>query len=143
MSFVPVLQQIKASLEHDAALQLFCQVRFGKSPTVGIKFRKRQEIKLQDLPVLFITRPSRSRGRVYGDQLNDHRVAVYGGFLQNDADQGLLDLIAFEEAIVAALESDTTLEDMVEGVSDQDILNDEGSNHPAYFTSIDFEIKTR
>lgn len=142
MSFVTILRQIKNRLENDVDLQLFCQGSFGKNPTVGLKFRKRQEIKLQELPVIFITRPSRSRGRD-GDQLNDHRVSIYAGFLQNDAEQGLLDLVYFEEAIIAAIESDTTLEDMTEGVSDQDSLNDEGSNHPAYFLSIDFEIKKR
>ncbi len=143
MGFGPILQQIKTALETDAGLLSFVAAKWKKQLTVKITWRNRESIAASDLPLIMITRPSVDRGRNYGKVTGKHRVRIYAGFYQPQKDLRQLELLEFEEQILAALENSTGLAALIDGMSPADGANDEGALGDLCFTVQEIEIDTR
>ena len=61
MSILPALKQLKTTLLDDADLTAFCHTNFGKKLTIKRSFRDREEIGMDECPIILITRPSVER----------------------------------------------------------------------------------
>jgi len=144
MSFVSTLADVVETLQDDPDLQGFAMTKWGKDVTVKRAFKRRIEIKLSELPIILVTRPR----RVATEGLNrrkdyTHTVRLYAGFHQTDRVKANDDLIEFEELIDAALIADPSRGGTAIDTELTASENDEGENHPGYFTVLDFEIRKR
>ena len=144
MSFVPVLNNLKTSLEEDTSLQAFCQSAWGKSLTVKKVFKQRVEVLLTELPVILITRPTRkTEDGLVRRKDNEHTVRLYAGFHQPNRETALDNLIYFEEYIDAAVLADPERGGTARSTEFISAQNDEGLFHPVYFTVIELSIQKR
>ena len=143
MGFSSVLQQLKATLETDANLKAFVAEKWKKTLKVKITWRRREEISTSDLPLIMITRPSVARGRNYGNVTGKNRARIYAGFYQPDEEKRQLELVDFEETILAALESSSALRELIDGMTPADGANDEGALGDACFCVQEIVIDTK
>lgn len=143
MGFGPVLTKIKDVIESDANLNTFVSTSWRKQLAVKITWRNREEISGSDLPLIMLTRPYVKRGRNYGSVTAKSRVRLYAGFYQPDQDLRQLQLIEFEEKILAALEASEELSDLIDGMTPADGANDEGALGDCCFTVQDVEVDTK
>jgi len=132
MSFTTVLDAIKATIETDSALLAIAAAKGWDPLTVKTTYKNRAEIALDELPIVMLSRPRVSRERSYGSLTGTHTVRIYAGFYQPDVDKRVAELIEFEELIVAALEEDPTLGDLVEGITPGESVNDEGATDTCF-----------
>ena len=101
-SFIPVIDNIVAVLEADSDISSFCFAQWKKGLTVKKVFRFRQEIGMDELPLVMITRPSVEKSTPYlGSKIceTEHTLNLYCGFLQNDRKKAHDELVRFEELI--------------------------------------------
>jgi len=144
MSFVPTLADIKTTLENDAELQAYAQTKWGKPVKVRKVFRKRNEIGLDELPVILITRPSRNAEEALTRRKDNlHTVSIYAGFRQENRELAPDQLLEFEELIESALMVDPSRGGTAADTAFQESVNDEGLFHPVYFQALGFQIKKR
>ncbi len=61
MSILPALKQIKTTLLSSAELTAFCHERFSKKLTIKRSYLDREEIGMDECPIILITRPNVSR----------------------------------------------------------------------------------
>ncbi len=143
MSFAAVLLQVKAALDNNVALAAFASTKWGAALTVKIVWRNREEVASSDLPLIMITRPTVRRSRNTYRRIDAaSSVRLYAGFYQMDEELRQLELIEFEEAILDALQADSTLAGMVNSMSPADGANDEGALGEVCFTVQEIEITT-
>lgn len=149
MSILPALKQLKTTLLDDVDLTAFCHTNFGTRLTIKRSFRDREEIGMDECPIILITRPSverenglnrRSRG--------SHSARLYFGFYQPDTsgdsrEAGTDTAVEFEELIETALSADITLNGTVSSIVPGSSVNDEGTMHPIYFGVMDVTLKKR
>jgi len=143
MSFTAVTDDIKITLESDAALNAFCTSRWGRSLTVKKAFRQRTEINMSEFPIALITRPEVEKRFLIGARDATHTVRIYVGFKQTDPEAAQDDLVVLEELIDDALLADHTRGGTAMSTDPQASANDEGLNHPIYFMVMDVEIEHR
>ena len=145
MSFNITLDNLKTTLEGDAAILSYCSTQFGKTHTVKRVFKKRTEISVDELPIMLITRPDvtpekwRPTEREY-----THNALVYCGFYCEDREAAQKILVEFEELMETAILTYKNPSMLPEGITDIDpkaALNDEGYYHPAYFFVKTIEIQ--
>lgn len=141
MSVQPILDALRQGLEGHAQAQAFCRARWNKPLMVRQVYRQRREIKMTDLPLVLMTRPAVTPDATYGFREPEHTVRLYAGFYQPDAEQGALDLIAFEEMLTSVVVSLDLGEECL-GVTIDQSRNDEGALAPSFFTIIDLSVKT-
>lgn len=142
-SFTTVINNIVTTLQNDAALTLFCKTKWSRTLSIKKSYKKREEISIQDLPKILITRPNLEKSFLIGARDGTHTVRLYVGFFQNDKRRALEELIELEEKIDDAL---TTPEPAALGaisINPKASVNDEGEWHPAYFMVMDIEILHR
>jgi hypothetical protein len=145
MSFVPTIKDLEAALKADADLAAFIAANFpGKSLTVKRVFRDREEIKTSDLPLLMLTRPSRSVEYALND-IDDDNHQVRGYFLFHESDRTIAQdlVIEGEEAIVDAAIKDPERSGLASDTAFLRSANDEGKFHPVYGVMIDLQITRR
>lgn len=142
-SFTAVIDNLATTLTNSAALQAFCQAKWGKSVTVGKAFRQRTEIGLSDLPIILITRPAVTKLFRIGARDGIHTVRLYAGIHQPDKLKALAEFIELEEKIDDALLAPDS--NILGAISLSPIAsqNDEGEFHPVYFTVMEVEISHR
>lgn len=144
MPFVPTLDNLVETLQDDAELQAYCLAKWGKAATVKRAYKRRIEIKISELPLIIVTRPRRvAREGLARRKDYTHTIRLYAGFHQTDREKANDELIEFEELI-----DDVLLKDRSRGgtASDTELTaseNDEGENHPTYFSVLDYEILKR
>ncbi len=147
MSFNTALDEIKAALGADAALNAFCTAKWGSGITVKRVFRQRIEIPISSLPIILMTRPEATPGSyMNGEREYRHIVRLYAGFHQSDAEKAQEELVEFEELIEDALLSFRESNRFPEGVEDilpGESVNDEGRKPPVYFLVKDIEVEAR
>ncbi len=140
-SFSVCMEKLVAQIEADTPLAQFCAGTWGRDLTLKTALKKRHEVHQNKLPVIMITRPSVT-GHEYrgGYHKAVHRVRLYAGFYQSDADKAVPEQIRFEELICDAVLGDGAFTDSASSVSIGMSANDEGIGHPSYFTVIDFDV---
>ena len=144
MSFVPTLADVVETLQDDTDLQAFAVTKWGKEITVKRAYKRRIEIKLSELPIILVTRPRRTAREGLARRKDyQHTVRLYAGFHQVDRDKANDELIEFEELIDAALVKDRTRSNTASDTELNAAENDEGENHPSYFSVLDYEILKR
>jgi hypothetical protein len=144
LGFNDTLNDLKTTLEGNAALLSFCNSRFTKNHTVKRVFKKRTEIALDELPIILITRPTVKPGEWRPSERDyTHTVPLYCGFQCDDRELGQELLIEFEEILDAAVLVYKEPNRLPQGITDidpRDTINDEGYFHPVYFFVKDVEI---
>ncbi len=143
MGFGDVLLKTKSVLESSSSLSAFAQEKWRKSPSVRLTWRNRNEISSSDLPLIMITRPSTQRGRNYGSVTSKARIRIYAGFYQPDEDKRQIELVEFEEKILAVLEESQELRDLIDGMTPADGANDEGALGDCCFSVQEIEVDTK
>jgi len=149
MSILPALKQLKTTLLEDADLTAFCHANFGKKLTIKRSFRDREEIGMDECPIILITRPSVERESGLNRRSRGiHSARLYFGFYQPDTsgdsrEAGTDTAVEFEELIEAALSADTTLNGTVSAIIPGSSVNDEGTLHPIYFGVMDVALQKR
>lgn len=149
MSILPALKQLKTTLLGDAALTSFCHTNFNKKLTIKRCYRDREEIGMDECPIILVTRPSVDRENGLNRRSRGiHTARLYFGFYQPDVsgdarEAGSDTAVEFEELIESALVADTTLAGTVSAVVPGTSINDEGSLHPIYFGVMDVTLKKR
>lgn len=140
-SFTAVITNIVTTLQNDAALTSFCMEKWGKALTIQREFKRRAELNLENLPIIFITRPSVERVFLMGEARElRHTVRLYCGFHQSDKTMAIDESVEFEERIVEALLLDITRGGNAIDTDPQTSINDEGEYHPIYFMILDLII---
>ncbi len=142
MSFNAVLDAIKQVFESDSALQLFISANGWDELTVKTTYKNRESIALDELPIVMLSRPRVQRSSNYGSLDGTHIVRIYAGFYQPDVDRRVPELIEFEELLVAALEKDPTLNDLVDGINPGESMNDEGATDTCFLVQ-EIEVITQ
>jgi hypothetical protein len=144
LSFNDTLDDLKTTLEGNAALLTYCNTQFGKNHTVKRVFKRRTEIALDELPIMLITRPNVMPGKWRpGERDYTHSVLIYCGFQCDDREEAQKILIEFDEVVDAAILTHKNPNELPAGVTDIDpraTINDEGYYHPIYFFVKQIEI---
>lgn len=141
-SFQEALQVLKANLEVNERLQAFSREKWNRELSARIVFRHRQEISVKVLPLIMITRPMiLDREKLTNLRRAEHVVRLYAGFYQKDPEKAVLEQVEFEELIDDALMTDPSLGGKVIDTRVDNSINDEGGQHPSYFTLIDLKVK--
>ena len=149
MAILPALKQIGTTLLADADLTAFCQQNFGKSLTVKRSYRDREEIGMDECPIVIITRPQVERENGLNRRSRGvHTARLYFGLYQHDVAGDPREVgndlsVEFEELIEAALVADTTLNSTVSAIVPGSSVNDEGALHPTYFGVMDVNLYKR
>ncbi len=146
MSFKPVTDNIKSTLLADSALAAWIAANFpGKTLKVVKAFKRRQEINVTDLPIVMITSPKRTRTEgTIGSRRYESTVMLYAGFHYDGARENAPGLVEEFESLI----EDAMLTDLRRGATAvdtefEDSANDEGTNHPTYFSVVQFTITTQ
>ena len=139
MTFNDVMEDIKSTIEDDAALAAFCTAKWGKTITVKRVFRRRTEVALDQLPIVLLTRPATKGLRwTIGEREYEQSVMLYFGFHQPDTDKAQAEQVELEEKIEDALivqyKDPNHLPAGAEDITPGESVNDEGANHPTYWT---------
>lgn len=141
VSFIEILQALGGQIVGDAALQAYCQAKWGKPLASRISFKRRTEIHVSELPLLLITRPRVTKRRdAPGGPIATGGVRLYLGFYQPGPDKMVGEQIGIEEMVEDAILRDTTLGDLANETEIKDSANDEGGKHPSCFTVMELEI---
>lgn len=139
-SFVTVLDKIVDVLKTDANLTAFCKT-LGKAQTVRKGLKKREEILINELPIIMLTAPQQtSEQAASGVLYKNYTLRLYCGFDEPDRVKAVDNLIKFEEFVEQALLNSTSLDSMVALLVLGNSANDEGFYHPAYFFAKDFTV---
>lgn len=141
MGFSALSNQIIATIQASAAVSTVAG-RTGKSLTVRVGYKVRQEINVSDLPIVMIVRPERKLESIAARQYG-HEFVIFVGLnceTREDA-PGLLDDL--ENAIEDALVENYSLNGTAVDVNFIGSSNDMGMYHPVYFTSMQFNIQAR
>lgn len=140
-SFSGCMEKLVTQIGGHAPLAQFCADTWGRDLSIKTALKKRHEVHQNKLPVIMITRPSVT-GHEYraGFHKAAHKVRLYAGFYQSDADKAVLEQIRFEELICDAVLGDGVFTDSASSVSIGMSANDEGIGHPSYFAVIDFDV---
>jgi len=141
-SFHTALQELKTILTD--GLQTYCGTNFSKLPTVSISYKRRAEVTIDTLPVVFITRPSvDNKDDQVGCTQSDQTVLMYVGFCEHDREVAAEKVIKFEEEIETVIRSDRSLNGSVLDIEIINSVNDEGNFHPVYFFVVELRAKFR
>lgn len=136
---------IRDTLLADPDLAAWIAATFpGKSLQVRLSFKRRTEINTADLPLVMITRPRRERAEgTVGRRRYDTTLLLYAGFhFDGPREEGPELLQRFEELIEDALLKDIRRGGAAVDTEWDDSSNDEGANHPVYFSVSQFTITT-
>lgn len=143
MSAVNATDNIKSVLSSDPQLLAWIAEHFpGKTLKVIRAYKRRQEINTADLPLVMITRPTRTRidGPI-GRRRYNSSVLIYAGFQFDGKREDGPDLLdQFDELIEDALLKDIRRGGFAVDTEWDDSSNDEGANHPVYFSVSQFTI---
>ena len=126
MSFNAVLDALKTLFETDSGLLAFVAAKGWDPLTVKTTIKHRESVALDELPIVMLSRPRVKRDREYGSLNGSHTVRIYAGFYQPAAALRVPELIEFEELLVAAIEKNPDLGELVEGINPGESMNDEG-----------------
>lgn len=149
MSILPAIANLKETLLNDAALSAFCSSRFRKTLTIKRGYRDREEIGMDECPVIIVTRPTVERENGLNRRSRGiHSLRLYFGFYQPGTDAEVRETAAiiaveFEELIEAALVVDTTRGGTASATIPGSSVNDEGALHPIYFGVMDVTLQKR
>jgi len=143
MAAIDALRALQALIESDSGLQAFSQWKWGKAVAARIVFKHRVEIRVNELPLVLITRPRVTRKESTGAVVSANAVRLYAGFHQNDRDKGAAELIEFEEALEMLLRANQTLNGAANDLDSGESVNDEGAFHPVYFLTKELTVMVR
>jgi hypothetical protein len=143
MGLKQITDNVKATLLADADLLAWIAETFpGKQLAVVKAYKRRQEINVADLPRIMITAPKRARtdGPI-GSRRYENTVRLYAGLYFDGDKEAAPDLVEqFESLIEDALLKDIRRGDTAVDTDFDDSANDEGVNHPVYFSVMQFTI---
>lgn len=146
MSLKAVTDNIRITLQNDADLAAWIAATFpGKTLKVIKAYKRRQEINVADLPLVMITAPKRRRtdGPI-GQRRYISDVLIYFGFHFDGNRELAPDLVDQGESLIEdALLKDSRRGGTAVDTEYEDSANDEGANHPTYFSVLQFSITTQ
>lgn len=143
-SAVDSINNLETTLELNADIAAFCESKWKKSLTIKKVLRKRTEITLDEFPIILITRPSvGKKSPCLGTKLRrtEQVVRLYCGFIQDDQEKSLDEIIGFEEIIDDVLLLDPRRGGTANSTKLGESQNDEGMFHPVYFFVMDVVIE--
>ena len=143
-SAVDIINNLKTTLENNAALASFCNTKWSKTLTVKKVLKKRTEITLDEFPIILITRPSvGKKSPCLGTKLRrtEQTIHLYCGFMQDDQTKSLDEIIEFEELLDDVLMLDPKRGGAATSSKIENSVNDEGIFHPVYFFVMDVVIE--
>lgn len=149
MSINPAINNLKETLQNDSALAAFCHAQFGRQLTVKRGYRDREEIGMDECPIIIITRPSVDRENGLNRRSRGiHSLRLYFGFYQGGnaadvRDQAAETAIEFEELIESSLVVDVTRAGTASATVPGASVNDEGALHPIYFGVMEVMLQKR
>jgi hypothetical protein len=136
------INALKTRLEAHEGLRNFYLSKFSKEVTVRKVFKRKTEIRLDDFPIIMITRPRKNylfAGEVWK---KENVVLLYAGYRQEDMETALDNFIELEDLLEEAVNTRAT-GDVPMVVVPGDSENDEGMFHPVYFMVKQITIKDR
>lgn len=136
-----LLANLVAVLETDAPLVAFIDGSFDRPLTVKPGYRRRDEIGLDELPIIRVTRPRRvtQKNSIRSGQEHFTTCRLYAGFFCEDVERATILAIEMEDIILAAL---LTAETGLGTIEEFTAVNDEGALPPGHFLVIDVTLKT-
>lgn len=136
-----LLTNLVTTLQTDTILAAFIDGTFARALTIKKGYRRRDEIGLDELPIIRVTRPRRvtQKNAIRMGQEHYTTVRLYAGFFSEDV-EAAADLAAeFEELL---LEIFLDHEAILGTVDEFTAVNDEGMLPPGHFLVIDVTLKT-
>jgi hypothetical protein len=136
-SFKGTLDDLIAAIRTYGPLKTFCREKWNKTLVVKKMFKFRTEIKLEDLPLIFVTRPNKKSGSSEAT----HTARLYCGFHQPDREVSQDEMIEFEELIEEAVIIDKERNKLALYTEPKQTITDEGYFHPVYFCIKEINIE--
>lgn len=142
MSLVQAIEQVRNVLDTDLQLEDWVSAYMSGPLKVVTAFKRRQELVLADLPIIMVTAPRKtSISGTIGQRFYSVALTLYLGFNFSGVKEEALALMeAFEAVVEDAILRDRTLTGFVREVTFESSANDEGSNHPNYFSVMQFNM---